>query len=126
GREAFERIVGTLESIDAAGSLHEGDGATEATFAAIAQRARKGTIIVLLSDLLDLPESAFDRFVALAPGRTLAAVQILDPDEASFPFEGMLRLKSMEGETVVETDASAARARYLEALAALTEQHREK
>ena len=126
GREAFERIVGTLESIDAVGDLHEGAASIEPTFAAIAQRARKGTILVLLSDLLDLPETAFECFVALAPGRTLAAVQVLDPDEASFPFEGMIRLKSLEGETVVETDATATRARYLQALAELTERHREK
>lgn len=121
GREAFEKLVGTLESMGAVGDISESDASVERSLGAIAQRARRGTIIVLLSDLLDLPKATLDRFVALAPGgRTLAVVQVLDADEASFPFEGTLRLRSLEGGKVVETDADAMRDRYLEALAALT------
>jgi hypothetical protein len=45
-------------------------------------------------------------------------VQTLDPDEARFPFEGTVRLRALEGDTVVETDAEA-RDRYLEALGRL-------
>lgn len=121
GREAFERLVGTLESVGAAGDISESDASVERALGAIAQRARKGTVVVLFSDLLDLPPASLDRFVALAPGgRTLAVVQVLDPDEASFPFEGTVRLRSLEGGKRVDTDAGATRARYLEALDALT------
>jgi hypothetical protein len=72
---------------------------------------------VLLSDLLDLPEQTLDRFAALSSsGRVILAVQVLDPEEALFPFEGTVRLRALEGRAVVETDATATRERYLAAL----------
>ena len=86
-------------------------------FGSIARKARRGTIIVLLSDLLDSPARSSDRFAALASGgRVLVALQILDPEEARFPFEGTVRLRALEGGAVIETDADATRARYLAAL----------
>jgi len=51
--------------------------------------------------------------------------QILDPLEALFPLEGPVRLKASEGPLEVETNASLARAGYLEALAALQARFRE-
>jgi len=74
----------------------------------------------VLSDLLDLPEVAAERVAAVATGgRVVVVVALLDPDEASFPFEGTLRLQALEGGAVVETDADATRAQYLDALAEL-------
>jgi hypothetical protein len=67
--------------------------------------------------LIDLPSGTLDRFQALSTrGRTLVVVQVLDPWEATFPFEGPLRLRSLEGRELVETDAESARAGYLAAL----------
>lgn len=127
GREAFDRLVFALESLGALGDISRDDSAIERILAPIAQRARRGSTIVLLSDLLDLPPSAIDHFVALSSlGRTISAVQILDPDEASFPFDGMMRFRALEGGHTVETDAKATRARYLEALSELTEAWRER
>ena len=123
GRESFERIVGSLESATAGG-----DGRFDATvidraLGGIARSARRGSIVVILSDLLDLPDVAADRIAAVAAGgRVVVVVHVLDPDEATFPFEGTLRLQAMEGNFVVETDASVTRPAYLEAL----EQHRRK
>jgi uncharacterized protein (DUF58 family) len=112
GREAFERIVGALEGAHASGDLSQDAMALERAFAPIARRARRGAI--------DLHPGALDRFVALAhEGRTLVAVQVLDPDEALFPFDGTVRLRALEGQEVVETDAEMTRARYLAALEAL-------
>lgn len=126
GREAFERIVGALESATATGDVSDDLSSIDRAIAPIARRARRGTVVVLVSDLLDLPDGALDRFAALAPGgRTLVAVQVLDPDEASFPFEGTVRLRALEGRSVVETDAAATRARYLQSLARIAgEWHR--
>jgi uncharacterized protein (DUF58 family) len=122
GREAFERIVGALEGSKVAGDLSRDEAAIERALSPIARKARRGTIVVLLSDLLDLPPGAVDRFVALSgEGRILVVVQVLDPDEAHFPFEGTVRLRALEGQNVVETDAEVTRGRYLEALAALAE-----
>jgi uncharacterized protein (DUF58 family) len=120
GREAFERIVGSLEAVDAGGDTHADATMLDRALASLARAARRGSIVVLLSDLLDLPESAADRVSAIAArGRVLIVVQVLDPDEATFPFEGTVRLRSLEGNFVVETEVEATRARYLAALAAL-------
>ena len=71
----------------------------------------------MLSDLIDLPDGAVNSLTALASrGRSLIAVQILDPSERDFRFEGPVRLRALEGSTSVETDASAVRTGYLAAL----------
>jgi len=117
GREAFERILGALESVNAGGDLSFDHSAVDRSLAPVARHAGRGSIIVLLSDLLDLPEGTLDRFAALATrGRTVIAVRVLDPMEAGFPFEGPLRLRASEGREIVETDAESARTGYLEAL----------
>lgn len=117
GREAFERLVGALEDVEPGGDLGLDPAEVERAVAPIARYARRGSIIVVLSDLLDLPEGTLDRLVALATrGRTLIAVRVLDPVEATFPFDGPLRLRAMEGDALVETDGQLARAGYLEAL----------
>jgi uncharacterized protein (DUF58 family) len=117
GREAFERVVGVLEGAVAGGDLHLDINAVERAFAAVARGAGRGAVIVLLSDLIDLPEGTLERFSALSTrGRALVAVRVLDPVEESFPFEGPLRLRAVEGDKLVETDAEAARSGYLRRL----------
>jgi uncharacterized protein (DUF58 family) len=122
GREAFERVVGALESAQIGGDLTLDPSSVDQAFGAIARRAKRGTIIVLLSDLIDLPEETLDRFTALGMGgRVLLAVQVLDPVELTFPFEGTVRLRALEGGAVIETDADSTRARYLARLADIAE-----
>jgi uncharacterized protein (DUF58 family) len=117
GREQFERIVGTLEGVEAGGDARLDSTILDRSLVALARGARRGSILVVMSDLLDLPDDAIDRISALAArGRILVVVQMLDPDEATFPFEGSMRLRAMEGTAVVETDADEARMRYLAAL----------
>jgi uncharacterized protein (DUF58 family) len=123
GREAFERILGSLEAAEAGSDAIADPTVLDRALGAIARAARRGSVVVVLSDLLDLPDVAADRVSAIAArGRVLVVVQVLDPDEASFPFEGTVRLRSLEGGVVVETDVEATRTRYLAALAALQEQ----
>jgi hypothetical protein len=43
-------------------------------------------------------------------------LQILEPDEVSFPFDSSIRLRGMEGRDVVETNGSDVRLGYLAAL----------
>jgi uncharacterized protein (DUF58 family) len=120
GREAFERIVGSLEGAEAGGDAHANASILDRALAGIDRTARRGSIVVVLSDLLDLPAAAADRISAIAArGRILVVVQVLDPDEATLPFEGTVRLRSLEGSVVVETDVETTRGRYLEALASL-------
>ncbi|MDB4998522.1 MAG: hypothetical protein JWM74_5954 [Myxococcaceae bacterium] len=121
GREAFERIVASLETLDAGGDAKVDTAMLDNGLGGIARSARRGSIIVVLSDLLDLPEGAADQIAAVASrGRVLVVVQTLDPDEATLPFEGTVRLRSLEGNVVVETDIETTRDEYLAALAALT------
>jgi uncharacterized protein (DUF58 family) len=121
GREAFERVVGALEGAAAAGDVSADSAAIERTLGPVARRARRGAVIVLLSDLLDLPDGSLSSFTALATsGRTLIAVQVLDPVEAELGFSGNVRLRAVEGDTVVEADADAVRATYKERLLALS------
>lgn len=118
GREAFERLVGHLESATPSG---EADAKTfERALAPTARYARRGAAVVVLSDLIDLPDGAPDVLAGLcAGGRALVAVQILDPVEQNFPFQGAVALRGLEGASFVETEAEGARAEYLAALASL-------
>jgi len=121
GREVFERVLGSLEAVTAGGDARADVAVLERGLGAIARSARRGSIVVVLSDLLDLPEGAEERVAALASrGRILVVVQVLDPDEVDLPFGGTVRLRALEGGVVVETDAETARASYLGRLASLT------
>ena len=121
GREAFERIVGALESAQPSADLHSDLRALERAVARVERRAMRGASVVVLSDLLDLPEGAEQAISSLgARGKTLAVGRVLDPTEVDFPFSGPLHLRALEGEARVETDAATARPQYLAALAAQT------
>jgi len=115
--EAFERLVDALESVVPGGDVLGDPASVERSLAIVARRARRGSIVVVLSDFLDLPEGTNERLVALASGgRVVVGVRVLDPAEVSFPFEGPIRLRASEGSHHVETDGATARAAYLEAL----------
>ncbi len=116
GRESFERLVGTLEALEATGDTAKDGELLEAGIGAIARAARRGSAVVVLSDLLDLGDSAPDTIASIAMrGRVVVVLEVLDPDELDFPFEETTRLSSLEGDYVVDADADA-KDRYLEAL----------
>lgn len=128
GKLAFERVVEAFEQLrtgeDEAGEAN-GAQLSAATFErqlyAVAKAARRGSVIVLLSDLVDLPHAAAEFATLGNRQRSTVVVRILDPLEAHFSFRGVVRLKSSTGETVVETDAAVARAGYLQALGRVSE-----
>jgi uncharacterized protein (DUF58 family) len=124
GREAFERVIDALEAQSAEGDALTDVSKLDRAIGALARAARRGSVIVILSDLLDLPPEAPERIGAIATrGRIVVVVQTLDPDEATFPFKETVRLKSLEGDVIVESD-EAARDRYLAALAEMQESWR--
>jgi uncharacterized protein (DUF58 family) len=121
GREVFERVLGSLEAVAAGGDAHTDLSVFDRGLSGIARASRRGSIVVVLSDLLDLPDGAEERVAAIASrGRILIVVQILDPDEVDLPFGGTVRLRALEGGMVVETDVETTRASYLDRLASLT------
>ncbi len=120
GREVFDRIVMALESSSVDGDAIADAGVVQRSLAPIVRMARRGSIVVVLSDLIDLPQGAAREIAALGhAGRVVVVVQALDPDEIDFPFDGTFRLRSLEGEITVETDGNA-KERYLARLAQLT------
>jgi uncharacterized protein (DUF58 family) len=126
GREQFERILDAFESMRPWGEVGVEPAALDRTLQSLARGSRKGAIVAVFSDLLDWPAGAADRLAQLASsGRLLTVVQTLDPAEVDFPFEGTVRLRALEGDWVVETDAETTRDQYLTALAALTGQWRD-
>jgi uncharacterized protein (DUF58 family) len=132
GKLAFERVVEAFEQLrpgedEAADATKASVSAAtfERQLYAVAKAARRGSVIVLLSDLIDLPEIAAAEFATLGNRqRSTVVVRILDPVEAKFSFRGVVRLKSSTGDKVVETDAGVARAGYLQALANVSDQWR--
>jgi len=117
GMEAFERLVDALESVTPGGDVLREPAVLDHACELVARRARRGSVIVVVSDFLDLPPGADDRLAALSSGgRVVVGVRTLDPAEVSFPFDGPVRLRASEGDLHVETDGAAARAAYLGAL----------
>jgi uncharacterized protein (DUF58 family) len=117
GREAFERVVGALETAQPSSDLRMDLAALERAVARVERRALRGASVVVLSDFVDLPDGALDAVSALGVrGKTLVALRVLDPTELSFPFTGPVHLRALEGEARVETDGATARAGYLAAL----------
>jgi uncharacterized protein (DUF58 family) len=121
GREQFERIVAALEAVVPGGDARADPKMMERAMQSVSRAARRGAIVVVLSDLIDLPARAAEVVGEMASiRRVLTVVQTLDPAEAAFPYRGTVRLRALEGDVVVETDADTARDKYLLALSALT------
>ncbi|AGT08174.1 DUF58 domain-containing protein [Paracoccus aminophilus] len=80
---------------------------------------RPGQQIVLISDFLGDPEPVIGFLTrAAAMGVKGALLQVLDPDEESFPFEGAVLFRSAAGGASHDTrDAKGLRAAYLDRLA---------
>jgi len=126
GLEAFERALVQLSLVQAAGHLGEGGADLEKALGSIGRRTTRGSLIVVLSDLLEFGEAGPRQLAMLGTaGRQVIVAQVLDPVEILFPLEGPVRLKASEGTLEVETNASLARAGYLEALSALQLRFRE-
>jgi uncharacterized protein (DUF58 family) len=125
GHAAFERLVSRLERARAAGDLSADAESVTRSLRVIANRAGRGSVLLLFSDLVDLPEGAERAIVALGGGkRSLVVVQVLDAVERNLSFRGKVRLRSIEGDDVVVTDADAVRRAYQERLTAHCERWR--
>lgn len=126
GMPAFERTLIELTRLEPGGNVGTRRADLERSLGMVTSRSPRGTVIVVLSDLLELGDDAPEVFAALGTaGRQAILVQILDPLEASFLLEGPVRLKATEGPLEIETNATLSRAGYLEALAALQARFRD-
>jgi uncharacterized protein (DUF58 family) len=98
---------------------------TEASLLQVASMVKHRSLIMLFSDLLGDPESILKAIHRLRfAGHDLIIFHILDEAEAEFPFEGMLRLEDNETNEVLEVDAEAIKADYLEEVANFRSKYR--
>lgn len=122
GSAAFDRLVDALEHAEAGEVADANAQNFERMVERLNRNAKRGAIVVLFSDLLDLPADAAVAFARLAGNRRIPIVlRVLDPVERNFSFSGPVRLRASESQLVVETDAEQVRQSYLQALEASRE-----
>jgi uncharacterized protein (DUF58 family) len=124
GMSAFERASLLLQ--DASTSLettHTGANSSNPAvldlqaIRTIGEQARRGAVIFVLSDFLDVIPRFGETLAQLGSNaRSVRALQVLDQDEVDFPFKGSSRFVSLESSFRVEADESV-RDTYLARLA---------
>ncbi len=127
GIESFDRIVTSLEQTRPSFDLSGDPKGVSRAIGFVGRHARRGSVIVVIGDLLDLPDEATPSLLALASRkRTLGVIRVLDPTELQFPFSGPVDLVASEGTLRIETDADASRPLYLRELGRSTDTWRRK
>jgi uncharacterized protein (DUF58 family) len=90
----------------------------EASLNQVASMIRHRGLVMLFSDLLGDTDSILRAIHRLRfRGHDLIIFHILDEAEAEFPFQGMLRLEDNETNEILEVDADAIKADYLDEVA---------
>ena len=92
---------------------------------ALAARLTRRGLVVVVSDLLDEPEGIIQGLKHLRfQGCEVLVLQVLDPAERTFPFEGPTRFADLESDDEVRAVPGQVRAHYLEEMEALQERYR--
>ncbi len=93
----------------------EGVADFQASLTQVASMMRHRSLIMIFSDLLADPEPIRKGLHRLRhSGHDVILFHILDEAEAAFPFQGMVRLEDNETGELIEVDADAIKADYLE------------
>ncbi|MBD3181310.1 DUF58 domain-containing protein [Candidatus Poribacteria bacterium] len=96
-----------------------------ATFHELAQRIVRRGLIIIISDLLDDPESVIRSLKHFRHKKHEVIVfQILDPAEISFPFQGPILFKDLETQEQLSIEAEILRDEYLQHMNALIDKYR--
>ena len=86
----------------------------------LAEALGKRSLAVVISDLLDDPDTAIRGLKHLRfRGTDVIVFQVLDPHEIQFPFRGASRFTDVESQDQITADPARVRDGYLEAMAAL-------
>ncbi|HVO30526.1 MAG TPA: DUF58 domain-containing protein [bacterium] len=104
---------------EALGKLEpHGKAAMAAALEAVAEKVHRRSLVIVLSDLLEDPET-LGRSLRRLQGRKQDVVvfHLQDPDEVEFPFRDLTRFADMEGPDEVLADPRAIRTAYREAMA---------
>jgi uncharacterized protein (DUF58 family) len=93
----------------------EGTTDIEASLHQVAGMIRHRSLVMIFSDLLADAEPIVRALHRLRfAGHDVILFHVLDEAEAEFPFDGMLRLEDNETSEILEVDADAIKADYLE------------
>lgn len=104
------RICDTLESAKPAKRTSVG-----AALDTLAQRLQRRGIVVLISDFFDDVETMVKGLGALRHrGHEIVLIQVVDPDELTLPFEGMIQFKGLEAAGEALCHPRSIRKAYLE------------
>jgi uncharacterized protein (DUF58 family) len=86
-----------------------------------AEQLGRRSVVILVSDLLDSPESVLSAVRLLRHNRhEVVVLHVLDHEERTFPFERMTRFEGLEEAPVVMADPAALRTQYLKELESFT------
>ena len=101
-----------------AGLEPRGRTATGKALEALAEGVPRRGVIIMASDLLDDPEAVFRALAHFRRrGHDVVLVQVMDPAELDFPFDGVSDFIDMETDERLEADAALVRREYREAVA---------
>lgn len=102
-------LFSELEKVSAVGPTD-----AEQVVNTLARRIKRRSLVIFLSDFLEIGEGPLASLGILRQrGSDALVLQIMDPDELDFPFDGVVRFEDLEGEREVQVDAPAIRASYL-------------
>ncbi len=102
-------IIEVLENLQPKGST-----SVTAALSQIAERFSGRGLIVLLSDCLDFKGQFTSMARILRKQRQrMVVIQVLDPDELTFPFQELCLFESMENEGEIEADPRGMKQQYL-------------
>ena len=103
----------------------KGETAVGAVLQDLAASLKRRGLIVLISDLLDNPESVAKGLKQIrSRGSEVIVFHLLDPEELHFPFKEPTRFEDMEQELSLLADPQAIRSSYLETLGTLLDAYR--
>jgi uncharacterized protein (DUF58 family) len=108
--------VAHLQHVLAVVQHSQADGTTQLddTLMAVASQLRPRGLVVLVSDLIDIPTSTLAHLRPIrARGSDAIVLHVLHRDELSFPLDGVVQFNDMEGNRHQTVDAPLVRDAYL-------------
>ena len=110
--EHLHQIFGVLQRIEPSGET-DFEGALDT----LQSKMKKKSIVVVLSDFLDVSLDAFAKLGVLRQrGAEVIVLHTLHQDELDFPFDGVIRFEDMEGDRLAQVSAPSVRKAYLQEL----------
>ncbi len=108
----LDDIFYLLESLDG-----EGTTALDESLHTIAERARRRSLVLIFSDLLDATDRTFERLRVLRSRRfDVCLFHILDEAEWDLPYEGLTLFEGLERDGELLVDPDDIRERYRQAI----------